>query len=178
MGSVGLGWVERCKEAIRLAAAAARQPFKTACLKLPVPRLHQSNAPSLPAAYLLSPHPPPPLATSAGDRRLVIKFRPAKKAAVHLRALGLVDDEGAPTTAEENLQCQQAVDRDGNSADPSPRIWLGNIAPTTTSKSLHAVLGRCADGQGAAVAVAAVACCSGVATAAASCPGQHINRCS
>lgn len=28
-----------------------------------------------------------------GDRRLLIKYRPAKKAAVHLRALGLVDDE-------------------------------------------------------------------------------------
>jgi hypothetical protein len=34
------------------------------------------------------------------------------------------------------------LDRDGNSTEPSPRIWLGNIAPTATSKSLHAVLGR------------------------------------
>ena len=38
------------------------------------------------------------------------------------------------------------LDRDGNSTEPSPRIWLGNIAPTATSKNLHAVLGR----QGAA----------------------------
>lgn len=32
-----------------------------------------------------------------GDRRLLIKYRPAKKAAIHLRALGLVDEDGAPT---------------------------------------------------------------------------------
>jgi hypothetical protein len=80
----------------------------------------------------------------------VIKYRPAKKAAIHLRALGLVDEEGAPT--EEGLMCQ--LDRDGNSADPSPRIWLGNIAPTTTSKSLHAVLGRCALGRPAGLLLA------------------------
>jgi hypothetical protein len=82
----------------------------------------------------------------------VIKYRPAKKAAIHLRALGLVDEEGAPT--DEGLMCH--LDRDGNSADPSPRIWLGNIAPTTTSKSLHAVLGRCA-GRPAGVLLARAA---------------------
>ncbi|KAL4856776.1 Flowering time control protein FPA [Chlorella vulgaris] len=71
-----------------------------------------------------------------GDRKLLIKYRPAKKAAVHLRALGLLDDDGLPT--EERLD----LDRDGNSSEPSPRIWLGNIAPTATSRSLHTVLGR------------------------------------
>ncbi|PSC68138.1 Flowering time control FPA [Micractinium conductrix] len=71
-----------------------------------------------------------------GDRHLLIKYRPAKKAAIHLRALGLVDEDGSPT--EDRLD----LDRDGNSSEPSPRIWLGNIAPTATSKSLHAVLGR------------------------------------
>ncbi|KAL4447429.1 hypothetical protein ABPG75_004648 [Micractinium tetrahymenae] len=71
-----------------------------------------------------------------GDRRLLIKYRPAKKAAIHLRALGLVDEDGSPT--EDRLD----LDRDGNSSEPSPRIWLGNIAPTATSKNLHAVLGR------------------------------------
>ena len=41
---------------------------------------------------------PPLLLTccAAGERRLLIKYRPAKKAAVHLRALGLVDQDGAP----------------------------------------------------------------------------------
>ncbi|PRW60572.1 Flowering time control FPA isoform A [Chlorella sorokiniana] len=71
-----------------------------------------------------------------GDRRLLIKYRPAKKAAIHLRALGLVDEDGAPTDDRMDL------DRDGNCTEPSPRIWLGNIAPTATSKNLHAVLGR------------------------------------
>lgn len=36
-------------------------------------------------------------ALAAGDRRLLIKYRPAKKAAIHLRALGLVDEDGSPT---------------------------------------------------------------------------------
>ncbi len=119
---------------------------------------------------------------SAGDRRLLIKYRPAKKAAIHLRALGLVDEDGAPTddrcalcnslvshTAQDHATdgriewhflkgpalssafnpfnplepCRLDLDRDGNCTEPSPRIWLGNIAPTATSKNLHAVLGRC-----------------------------------
>ena len=32
----------------------------------------------------------------SGERRLLLKYRPAKKAAAHLRALGLVDSEGEP----------------------------------------------------------------------------------
>ena len=46
-----------------------------------------------------------------------------------------------PCTAVPRLR-RLDLDRDGNSSEPSPRIWLGNIAPTATSKSLHAVLGR------------------------------------
>lgn len=118
-----------------------------------------------------------------GDRPLLLKFRPAKKAAAHLRALGLAAPEdgepgavgsatsgggtglsaGTPPGAAGGLLgavCGEAgsgaagsaggstggdVDKDGNSLDPSPRIWLGNIAPTATSKSLHAVLSRCGD---------------------------------
>jgi len=72
-----------------------------------------------------------------GDRPLLLKYRPEKKAAVHLRMAGLneglVGDDGAQGGD---------VDRDGNCLEPSPRIWLGNIAPTATSKSLHTVLGR------------------------------------
>jgi hypothetical protein len=34
------------------------------------------------------------------------------------------------------------LDRDGNCSQPSPRIWLGNIAPTASSKVLQAVLAR------------------------------------
>lgn len=41
-----------------------------------------------------------------------------------------------------SLPCRLDLDRDGNCTEPSPRIWLGNIAPTATSKNLHAVLGR------------------------------------
>ena len=42
---------------------------------------------------------PLPTALPAGDRDrpLLIKYRPAKKAAIHLRALGLVDEDGVPT---------------------------------------------------------------------------------
>ncbi|GAB4821624.1 hypothetical protein N2152v2_008670 [Parachlorella kessleri] len=114
-----------------------------------------------------------------GDRPLLLKFRPAKKAAAHLRALGLAADDGsalpggaegagaaAPGGAGGALGAAGSdaerlfgaggsggapgagvggggdVDKDGNSLEPSPRIWLGNIAPTATSKSLHAVLSR------------------------------------
>ena len=115
-----------------------------------------------------------------GDRPLLLKFRPAKKAAAHLRALGLAAEDGSalPAGAEGASAAGAAapggaggalgaagsdaerllgaggsvgaagaglggdVDKDGNSLEPSPRIWLGNIAPTATSKSLHAVLSR------------------------------------
>lgn len=75
-----------------------------------------------------------------GDRRLLIKYRPAKKAAAHLRALGCGDAEAAKEGFA--FGGRGDLDRDGNSTKPSPRIWLGNIAPTATSRSLHAVLGR------------------------------------
>lgn len=80
----------------------------------------------------------------SGERRLLLKFRPARKAAAHLRALGLVDDAGAPTPAGAASCCtDNEAGRDGGAvADPSPRIWLGNIAPTATAGCLHAVLGR------------------------------------
>lgn len=94
-----------------------------------------------------------------GDRRLLLKYRPAKKATAHLRALGLVDEDGASVALPgegaggliddadgilggSGIVRMSDLDRDGNSSEPSPRIWLGNIAPTATSKSLHVVLGR------------------------------------
>jgi hypothetical protein len=50
--------------------------------------------------HQLTPNPPPtptPNSPPSGERRLLIKYRPVKKAAVHLRALGLVDEDGLPT---------------------------------------------------------------------------------
>ena len=75
-----------------------------------------------------------------GDRPLLLKYRPVKKAAMHLRALGDVGIDGLDGTAG-GLGLSRG-DPDGNCTDPSPRIWLGNIAPTATSKTLQAVLGR------------------------------------
>jgi hypothetical protein len=110
-----------------------------------------------------------------GDRRMLLKFRPTRKAAAHLRApVSSGDASGADAPADESpravasprgaysgegsLSARGApapgpapgaapvpasdLDRDGNCAAPSPRIWLGNIAPTATGKVLQAVLGR------------------------------------
>jgi RNA recognition motif-containing protein len=127
-----------------------------------------------------------------GDRPLLLKYRPVKKAEMHLRSLvgdsmldgsdlqhigGLVSSAvggghgfgssgglsalgnfGSSSVAA-GLRSPGLVgglmmpgngvnssmlpaDLDGNCSDPSPRIWLGNIAPTATSKTLQAVLGR------------------------------------
>lgn len=78
-----------------------------------------------------------------GDRPLLLKYRPVKKAAMHLRAIG----DGSPDGIEGINGGVGGMgigrgDPDGNCTDPSPRIWLGNIAPTATSKTLQAVLGR------------------------------------
>eukprot|EP00887_Chlorella_sp_A99_P003033 scaffold9.g3033.t1 len=93
----------------------------------------------------------------SGERRLLLKFRPAKKAAAHLRALGLRPSQpplpwaappaplrrhAAPRAPSARSRFDLMVDRDGNQFEPSPRIWLGNIAPTATAKSLTAVLSR------------------------------------
>jgi len=131
-----------------------------------------------------------------GDRPLLLKYRPVKKAEMHLRSLvgdsmlngsdigsinGLVSSavgnghgfgssgglsalgggnaftSGAAAggglrssglagavmmPGGVNKPLMMSSDADGNSSDPSPRIWLGNIAPTATSKTLQAVLGR------------------------------------
>jgi RNA recognition motif-containing protein len=141
-----------------------------------------------------------------GDRPLLLKYRPVKKAEMHLRSLvggggdssmlldgqlgghsvhsGLVNSYGSSgglsalggslsiggslTSSSAGLRSPGSLgglmmpggltnnpmalssaaaamnlnDLDGNCSDPSPRIWLGNIAPTATSKTLQAVLGR------------------------------------
>ncbi len=119
-----------------------------------------------------------------GDRPLLLKYRPVKKAEMHLRSLGdsmLVDgsdlsslgglsaaavggghgfgSSGGLSALGGGLRSpgltsslmmpgagvpnpMMSADLDGNCSDPSPRIWLGNIAPTATSKTLQAVLGR------------------------------------
>ena len=126
-----------------------------------------------------------------GDRPLLLKYRPVKKAEMHLRSLvgdsmlnnsdigsinGLVSSAvgsghgfgssgglsalgGGHTFGAAGLRSPGLVsaammpggikkplmmssDLDGNCSDPSPRIWLGNITPTATSKTLQAVLGR------------------------------------
>jgi hypothetical protein len=106
-----------------------------------------------------------------GDRRLLLKYRPVNKAAAHLRAAGAGElsgaalgggGRGAPGSspaAPFGLASARSLgdlsdgglggglrgldlDCDGNCADPSPRIWLGNIAPTASSKVLQAVLSQ------------------------------------
>lgn len=134
-----------------------------------------------------------------GDRPLLLKYRPVKKAEMHLRSLvggsmldgsdigsinGLVSSavggghgfgssgglsalgggntfNSAPSAGGSggglrspglvgavmmpggvSNPMMMSSDLDGNCSDPSPRIWLGNIAPAATSKTLQAVLGR------------------------------------
>lgn len=76
------------------------------------------------------------------DRPLLLKYRPVKKAAMHLRALGEGSTDGMEGINGVGGMGTARGDADGNCTDPSPRIWLGNIAPTATSKTLQAVLGR------------------------------------
>ena len=99
-----------------------------------------------------------------GERPLLMKYRSVKKAAMHLRSFadgggGVMMDFTTTTTtttasasAEDSMlspsRCTttstdySAAMDNINSSGPSPRIWLGNIAPTATSKTLQAVLGR------------------------------------
>lgn len=61
-----------------------------------------------------------------GEKGMIIKYRPERKAAVH-------------SLDESNGRSNAGADMD---VEPSPRIWLGNIAPTATAANLQSVLGR------------------------------------
>jgi RNA recognition motif-containing protein len=61
-----------------------------------------------------------------GEKGMIIKYRPERKAAVH-------------SLDESNGRSYAGADMD---VEPSPRIWLGNIAPTATAANLQSVLGR------------------------------------
>lgn len=78
LGSVGCGWVGLGRDRCSFCRWLASRRFSTQPNPTHPTTMNPLHVPS---------HPP------AGDRRLLIKYRPAKKAAVHLRALGLVDEE-------------------------------------------------------------------------------------
>jgi RNA recognition motif-containing protein len=61
------------------------------------------------------------------DSGMVIKYRPERKASAH--------SSEAPSLSGGSSGNDSEV-------DPSPRIWLGNIAPTATAANLQSVLGR------------------------------------
>ena len=61
-----------------------------------------------------------------GDKGMVIKYRPERKACVH---------------DSESIRGSSSPLRDMD-VEPSPRIWLGNIAPSATAANLQSVLGR------------------------------------
>ena len=66
-----------------------------------------------------------------GEKGMLIKYRPEKKVLSHI-AEGIAKDGSSG-------RASSSGDFD---VEPSPRIWLGNIAPTATAANLQAVLGR------------------------------------
>ncbi|KAI8106645.1 hypothetical protein M9434_001299 [Picochlorum sp. BPE23] len=61
-----------------------------------------------------------------GEKGMIIKYRPERKAATQL-----MDESSGRSHAGADVD-----------VEPSPRIWLGNIAPTATAANLQSVLGR------------------------------------
>ena len=75
------------------------------------------------------------------DRPLILKYRPAMKAAMFVRARPGSECSGANTDAPD-AGCSHKPTQEGSSREPSPRLWLGNVAPEASSATLHAVLGQ------------------------------------
>jgi len=65
-----------------------------------------------------------------GEKGMIIKYRPEK------RAMSYGD------TSSKNSSSGKASSAGEYEVEPSPRIWIGNIAPTATAANLQAVLGR------------------------------------
>jgi RNA recognition motif-containing protein len=65
-----------------------------------------------------------------GDKGMVVKYRPERKVSMHASDASRDGSSGLASSGSE-------VD-----VEPSPRIWLGNIAPTATAANLQSVLGR------------------------------------
>jgi RNA recognition motif-containing protein len=66
------------------------------------------------------------LSDITADSGMVIKYRPERKASMH-------------SSESNSASASQSNDAE---VEPSPRIWLGNIAPTATAANLQSVLGR------------------------------------
>ena len=67
-----------------------------------------------------------------GEKGMVIKYRPERKSPAH-------GSEGSRDGSVGRGSSGPPSDID---VEPSPRIWLGNIAPTATAANLQSVLGR------------------------------------
>lgn len=67
-----------------------------------------------------------------GDKGMVIKYRPERKTSMY-------GSEGSRDGSSGRGSSVATGDID---LEPSPRIWLGNIAPTATAANLQSVLGR------------------------------------
>lgn len=67
-----------------------------------------------------------------GDKGMVIKYRPERKVSAY----------GSESTREGSVGRGSSSPRSDMDLEPSPRIWLGNIAPTATAANLQSVLGR------------------------------------
>ena len=68
-----------------------------------------------------------------GDKGMVIKYRPERKASTH----GSTESSRDGSIGRGSSSPPSDIDM-----EPSPRIWLGNIAPTATAANLQSVLGR------------------------------------
>jgi len=66
-----------------------------------------------------------------GEKGMILKFRPEKKVMPYL----------GDGISRDGSSCRGSSSGDYE-VEPSPRIWLGNIAPTATAANLQAVLGR------------------------------------
>jgi RNA recognition motif-containing protein len=66
-----------------------------------------------------------------GEKGMILKFRPEKKVMSFL--VDGISKDGSSCRASSTGEYE---------VEPSPRIWLGNIAPTATAANLQAVLGR------------------------------------
>eukprot|EP00890_Picochlorum_soloecismus_P000877 jgi/Picsp_1/1790/NSC_05260-R1_flowering time control protein fpa len=66
-----------------------------------------------------------------GEKGMILKFRPEKKVMPYL----------GDGISRDGSSCRGSSSGDYD-VEPSPRIWLGNIAPTATAANLQAVLGR------------------------------------
>ena len=75
------------------------------------------------------------LSDITADSGMIIKYRPERKASLH-------SSESNSATAGLGMQGSEKFEAHPGEVEPSPRIWLGNIAPTATAANLQAVLGR------------------------------------